>query len=656
VVGTVAVSAVIDRIADEQERRLLDERTSEVAIFLESSMREIEMTFPFLTGVLGLAADPDQAFEVAAGSIVDGAVQGVAMVNESPQGFRAVAEVGDGPVRRGPVPAELGRLLRRAATEDEVVTAVLSPADGEGTRVGFAAPAGGVADFLYLEMLFDPSNEIRQDPGSPFSEIIGGVYAGSEVDPDTLVISTEGDLPADGVGATDTIDVGADEWLVRTTARASLGGPLAGQTRWYVLGGGLVLAVLSGAIIEILSRRRAYALRLVDERTVELRAAREAAEEANRAKSEFLSRMSHELRTPLNSILGFGQLLELDSRTDEEQENVGHIIKAGRHLLELINEILDLARIETGRLGLSMEPVRVGDVVEEALGFFGPLAADRTLRISAGPCDDDLHVAADRQRLQQVLLNVVGNAVKYNNEGGSIALDTDVRGDRVRISVTDTGPGIAEDQLAMVFTPFERLGAEQSTIEGSGLGLALARRLVDAMGGSIGVDSTVGEGSTFWIDLELVPAPADLDLPPVTAPITPVSGEALKVLYIEDNLSNVKLVERIVARRPGVELLVALHGREGLDLAASQAPDMILLDLNLPDTTGEEILTRLRARPATEHTPIVILSADATPHQVDRLRAAGADDYLAKPIDVGRLLAIFEDVAEARLRAPAPSG
>jgi signal transduction histidine kinase/ActR/RegA family two-component response regulator len=385
------------------------------------------------------------------------------------------------------------------------------------------------------------------------------------------------------------------------------------------------------------------------------REAREQAERANTAKSQFLSRMSHELRTPLNSILGFAQLLEMDSLTSDQEESVTHILKGGRHLLQLINEVLDIARIEEGRLSLSLEPVAVAEVTSEAMDLIRPMAADRRVSVSSNSAAfQGLHVTADRQRLVQVLLNLLSNAVKYNREEGSVSLRWEERPDRlVRLEVTDTGRGIPSGRIDKLFSPFERLGAESSGIQGTGLGLSLSKRLVDAMGGALGVRSTEGLGSTFWLELDASASPSDGagggedDSVSGRQRGLPTAGPAFEhrsVLYVEDNLSNATLVERVLAHLEGVKLLLSMQGGLALDLARQHAPDLILLDLHLPDMEGHEVLARLREDPQTRAIPVVVMSADATPGQIERLLSAGARAYLTKPIDVPRMLGIVEEI------------
>jgi PAS domain S-box-containing protein len=375
------------------------------------------------------------------------------------------------------------------------------------------------------------------------------------------------------------------------------------------------------------------------------RQAIEVAEAANRSKSEFLSRMSHELRTPLNAVIGFAQLLGMDDLNEEQHDGVRQIIRGGEHLVSLINEVLDIARIETGRLSVSIEPVRIDEVVNDAIDLVRPLANARSIEFPGSVGEACVcHVQGDRQRLKQVLLNLLGNAVKYNRDHGRVELTCQhMPNGRIRISVTDTGPGIAADKLALVFTPFERLDAEKTAVEGTGLGLALARGLADAMGGELGVESTVGQGTTFWIELDMVATPLEALEAQPQQPVTDDGSDTKTVLYIEDNLSNVRLVERILARRAHIRTIVAMQGELGVDLAREHQPDLVLLDLNLPDINGEEVLARLRSEPINRDVPVVIVSADATPRQIERLQASGATAYLTKPLDVDEFLRVIDE-------------
>ncbi|HEV7485535.1 MAG TPA: PAS domain S-box protein, partial [Thermoanaerobaculia bacterium] len=386
-----------------------------------------------------------------------------------------------------------------------------------------------------------------------------------------------------------------------------------------------------------------------------LREAKEEADRANYAKSEFLSRMSHELRTPLNAILGFGQLLERQNPTAQQRARVDHIMSAGRHLLNLINEVLDLSRIEAGHLQLSVEPVAVADVLEEALDLMRPLAAERAMQLVVDArLDKDLFVLADRQRLKQVLLNLLTNAVKYTAIRGRIAVSVQHSGPTTtRIVVTDTGAGIATEKLVRLFTPFDRLDVEQSGVEGTGLGLALCQRLMHAMAGDIGVKSAAGKGSAFWIELPAVDSPLKALSRNRTRAVDDASmAGAGKILYIEDNLSNLTLVEEMLAEQPGIELLTAMQGGLGLELARQHSPDLILLDLHLPDLRGHEVLARLRQEEITRDIPVVVISADATARQIQRLMAAGARSYLTKPLDIGQFFRVIDEAMRTRIRQP----
>ena len=384
----------------------------------------------------------------------------------------------------------------------------------------------------------------------------------------------------------------------------------------------------------------------------EAEAARAEAERANQAKSEFLSRMSHELRTPMNSILGFGQVLARGELAPVQRKGVSHILTAGRHLLRLINEVLDLARIEAGRLTVSIEPVRVAPLVEETVDLVRPLAGPRGLELELS-ADADLWVRADRQRLSQVLLNLLSNAVKYNREGGTVRVRCERRDERVWLRVEDTGPGIPDDRRAELFVPFARLGAEDGAVEGTGLGLALSRRLVDAMGGALALEESSPAGSVFRVELPLAADPL-LPRTPAAGPLPEVPAAdrpPATLLYVEDNLANLTLVQTILLSRPTWSTVPALRGRRGVELARERVPDLVLLDLHLPDIPGEEVLRELRADPRTASLPVVVISADATERSVARLRAAGAEAYLTKPLDIDEFLATLDrllPVAAAR--------
>jgi CheY-like chemotaxis protein len=356
--------------------------------------------------------------------------------------------------------------------------------------------------------------------------------------------------------------------------------------------------------------------------------------------------MSHELRTPLNAILGFAQLLEMDELSADQHESVEQILRGGRHLLGLINEVLDISRIETGRLAMSPEAVSVHGAIEETLALIRPLAAARNISIQSPTSEEcEWNVRADRQRLKQVLLNLASNAVKYNVEAGTITVwcEESTEG-RVRIGVSDSGSGIPAHRLERLFTPFDRLGAEEGEVEGTGLGLALSKGLTELMGGTLSVESANGRGTTFVI--ELAPTADPLAMHP--EPTGDESGEhwggsaTRTVIYAEDNPSNLRLVQRLLARRGNIRLVTATRGDVVADLVRKHRPDLILLDLHLPGLGGEDVLRVLQADPETARTPTVVVSADATPGQIERLLAAGAKEYLTKPLDVARFIAVVQ--------------
>lgn len=390
-------------------------------------------------------------------------------------------------------------------------------------------------------------------------------------------------------------------------------------------------------------------------RSHQLQEANKALRAADAAKNDFLSRASHELRTPLNAILGFADLLSLTDLDPERQEWVSIVVKAGRHLLALLNDVLDISRIEGGHLSLSMEAISVERLISDAFDLVRPLADTNGVELRPPPmATENLYVAADNQRLRQVLLNLLSNAIKYNHVGGVVAVTVGHRATgRLSIGVMDTGRGMSQDALGRLFTPFERLDAAQAGIEGTGLGLVLSRHLVENMGGTMEVSSLVGRGSTFTVELPTLDAPAPVEQvrrDPVVARRD--YGTARTILYVEDMVENVRLVERILERRPGVTLIPAMLAGVALDLAREHQPDLVLLDLHLPDLPGEEVMRRLRADEATLHIPVVVLSADATQRHVDELLAAGAVGYLTKPIDVKRLLETVDATFGETLGAP----
>jgi len=383
-----------------------------------------------------------------------------------------------------------------------------------------------------------------------------------------------------------------------------------------------------------------------------LKEAKEAAERANTAKSEFMSRMSHELRTPLNSVLGFAQILEMELKEPDELEMVGYIHNSGKYLLELINEVLDISRIESGHISVLIEPIVLQDLEKECVELVKPQANDLGVTIFS-QSDYDFQVLGDQQRLKQVLLNLLSNAIKYNRPNGTVTISCGPRPrSRVRLSVSDTGPGISPDLIDRLFTPFDRLDAETSGIEGTGLGLALSKGLIEAIGGTLGVDSQVGRGSTFWIELPNVLSPRlSVTRSTPTLELRAANPAESTVLYIEDDVANVQLVERLLMQRPNINLITSLLGGMGVELAQQHRPDLILLDVHLTDIHGFEVLERLQGDSRTVDIPVVVLSADATTWQRRRFRNAGVHEYLSKPLDLQQLL----DVIDQHLGAKAAS-
>jgi signal transduction histidine kinase/ActR/RegA family two-component response regulator len=783
--------AVSRRLVQDQERRLLAERSDEVAALLNNAFASLESSLRVLGGV-GASADSaaTRVFGEAARPMIRGNTSAVGIASARGQRFYVAAMVGDGPATGQPLTADREQVASRAVQANKLAAGLVGVAPRQ-RRLVLAVPAGTAGTVVYQESVVTPQVPVASTAASPFRELRVALYASAAGDADSLLLTTETDVRLRGEVRRIPFAVGADTWLLVVAAKEPLAGPFARNFPWLLLGGGAVMALLAASVVEVLVRRRRYALSLVAQRTAELervvgdlaevrsfldrlltagpvlvarvalperrisyvspnierlfgisedraltpgflgttvhpddraayaaaydlivsgtsareeveyrsapngdryawvsatlvpelgddgaivavlgyvigiddrrradearREAQEAAETANRSKSEFLSRMSHELRTPLNAVIGFGQLLQLTDLTAGQRESVDHILKGGRHLLSLINEVLDISRIEAGELALSPEAVFATDLIVEAAELMRPLADNHGVRLvfeRSGVCD--CFVFADRQRTKQVLINLLANAIKYNRAHGTVAITCERTSEAtLQILVSDTGHGIAAEHLGLLFTPFERLGAEQTEIEGTGIGLALSRRLAEAMGGRLGARSVLGEGSTFTLELPLVEGPVEryerLRVHTGVTVATQVEGRH-RVLHIEDNAANLKLVERIFEQRQSVEVIAALHGRLGLELAREHEPILILLDLHLPDMDGGQVLQRLRDDPVTASIPVVVVSADATPGQVKRLLAAGASAYLTKPIDVTELLGVLDEALEQSAR------
>ena len=392
---------------------------------------------------------------------------------------------------------------------------------------------------------------------------------------------------------------------------------------------------------------------VLQEKNVELESAKSAAEKANLAKSDFLSSMSHELRSPLNAILGFAQLMESDSppATPSQKESIAQILQAGWHLLTLINEILDLAKVESRQVPLSREPVSLAEIMLECQGMIEPQAQQRGIKLAFPQFDIPYFVLADRTRLKQVLINLLSNAIKYNLKQGTVGVKcTESTPERIRVSIRDTGAGLNPEQLAQLFQPFNRLGQEAGGEEGTGIGLVVAKRLVELMGGVIGVESTVGAGSVFWFELISVAAPhlsmegggaAEVVQPQVLR-----EARLHTLLYVEDNPANLKLVEQIIARHSDISLLTAVNGNSGIEIARVSQPDVVLMDINLPGINGFEALKILRSDPATAHIPVIAISANAMPRDIERGLKAGFFRYITKPIKLNELMDALDAALE----------
>lgn len=384
---------------------------------------------------------------------------------------------------------------------------------------------------------------------------------------------------------------------------------------------------------------------------ISLKNANKEAQQANKAKIDFLSKMSHELRTPMNSILGFGQLLQMSDLTPVQEKGVQHILDSGKHLLNLINEVLDISRIESGRISISVEPIEIFEVIKEIQEGLQFSADQKKIKLN---CEHHhtlpTYIKADRQRLKQVLINLTNNAIKYNNEGGEVTISVDIKpiSDEgytpIRISVKDNGWGIEEKDTERIFIPFERIGAEKSNVEGTGLGLAVVKQLVDLMGGKVGVISSPGKGSTFWIELQQCENQLERLQKTVAQSTYKVTENGVgTILYVEDNMLNIELVEEIIStKRKGIQLHTHMSGAGVIEKIKEIQPDIVLLDLNLPEKHGKDILKEIKSDELIQEVPVIVISADAMPNQVIELKSLGAASYLTKPIEIKSFLDIVD--------------
>ncbi len=408
-----------------------------------------------------------------------------------------------------------------------------------------------------------------------------------------------------------------------------------------------VLQGMFAAARDITERKRVELA--LQENNIDLKGAKAVADKANLAKSEFLSSMSHELRTPLNAVLGFAQLMETATPlpTPAQKLSIEQILKGGWYLLRLINEILDLAMIESGKMTISQESMSLADVLQDCEVMIAPQAHQRTIQVSFPQFDNLFYVHADRTRVKQVMINLLSNAIKYNRDGGTVTVECKSSGDnRVRVSVTDTGAGLAPEQVAQLFQPFNRLGQEAGAEEGTGIGLVVTKQLVEFMGGTIGVESSVGTGSMFWIELEGSTAPVlqfdGMAEIATAAQLHRTAHDAAPsqrtLLYVEDNQANLDLVAQLIARRSDLKLLTAIDGHLGVQMASAYLPDLILMDINLPGISGYDALQILRTDPATSHIPVMALSANALPRDIENGMKAGFFRYLTKPIKINEFM------------------
>jgi signal transduction histidine kinase/ActR/RegA family two-component response regulator len=645
-------------LVNDQERRMLDQRTTELSGFLTATVVGIRSPLVAVGQVAISQPNQSAVLTKVAGTALSPAST-ITVLRQANGQFQRIAGVSGSKAAPVDLATAQQQLALRAMTATDLVTSVVA---GPSAHLLIAVKLDATpATVAIWQTPIQPTRPAPSSATSPYRDLDVAVYVSAVASPKSLLLISGRQPRASSHPIERAMSVGSDKWLLQTAPRQPLVGSFASESPLTITAAGVLLSILIVTLVSVLTRRRAYAFNLVQQRTSTLQQAQASAEEANLAKSEFLSRMSHELRTPLNAVLGFSQLLELDHLTADQKASVSQITKGGRHLLNLINEVLDISHIEAGKLSLSPEAVFVSELIGETVDLMRPLAQDRSLQLLApvtGSCEK--YIFTDRQRLKQILLNLISNAIKYNRQGGRVSIRCEeVTGGRLRIQITDTGPGIHANQLPLLFIPFERLGAERTTVEGSGIGLALSHRLAEALGGSLGVESTPGRGSTFWVEFPIVEGPVDryerLHVPVEDVQPAPAVPTRAKVLYIEDNLSNLKLVERVLTQRPQVELVAAMQGQLGLELAREHQPVIVLLDLNLADLPGEEVLRRLQDDPSTANIPVAIVSADAMPRNAQRLLTAGAAAYLTKPIDVQEMLHVIDDALSAAQVARQPT-
>lgn len=624
---------VLNHEVDRHERRALQDQTTEIRDLLSVIIVNVQAS---LTTVGVAAAHPDEGdgdVETLAAPLLSTKTSTVVVVRVSGNQITTLARVG------APDPALddfttnwRAGFVRRALEARSLVT----HHEGDPGILSFAVPVPGAKGVVaYQQGAVGQVQAPSRDANSPYRNLAVSLFSSSTAQPSERLF---GEPRTDG-SVSLPFPVGADTWTVVARPTAPLDGELAADLPIIVGVGGGILAVLVAITVGVLSYRRRYADSVAKQRTVELvlaraeaEAAKDRAEAASEAKSEFLSRMSHELRTPLNAILGFGQLLAMDDLSEKQRRGVDQILGGGNHLLALINEVLDLARIESGRLSLSMEPVAVSDVLDEARSMVSPVADGLGIELRVDSTDG-LYVLADRQRVLQIVLNLLSNAVKYNRPGGHVALSARPLDGRLRIEIRDTGAGIHEDQHDDVFTPFERLPGAGA--EGTGIGLALSRRLAEAMGATVDFTSIPGTGSTFWVECASAAAPT-------AHVVTPGTGGPITVLYVDDNPANRRVLREAFELRPALRLRTAKRGSDVLGAIEAERPGVILLDLGLPDISGEDVLAQLQADPVLADIPVAVVSAHLDPSRIANVLRAGADAFLSKPLDINEVLKFVE--------------
>lgn len=631
----------------ENEKLSIAIKQSPASVVITDMDGNIEYVNPTFTTVTGYSAEEalgenpkvlksgehsDEFYDALWGTITSGKTWRGELCNKNKQGILYWESASISPLRD-----RSGKLTNFIAVKQDITQLKASQLQiEESTRM-----MNMVLDTIPVRVFWKDLDSIYLGCNSLFAQ-----DAGLE-SPSQIIGKSDFDLPW---GKDEAEAFRRDDGEVMRTARAKLHFEEAqtrkdGQKLWLETSkvpltdsNGIVTGVL-GTYHDITERKEAED---------SLRQARQAAEEANSAKSEFLSNMSHELRTPLNGILGFAQLLEMDVRMpleDPQRDKVKEIMKAGNHLLNIINDILDLSKIEAGKVSVSIEPIEIAPLLEECRSLIEPVADQSGIKLQyCESCTSDVVVKADMTRLKQVLLNLLSNAVKYNKKDGSVTVSCSSDTDIVSIHVADTGIGFAPEETENLFKPFERFEAENSGIEGTGIGLTITKKLVEMMGGNIDFESEKGVGTTFTIQMnrcevaKLPKAEGQAEVDATKLKEASLLKKKKTLLYVEDNPANLRLVKEAMNILPNVELISAHTAQLGLDLVEAHMPDMVLLDINLPGLSGYDILKLIKGMPGMEGRPVVALTANASKSDIKKGMEVGFDDYLTKPIDVPHLI------------------